>query len=89
MSILIKGLKIPTHEPMLFCLHPNGDFYDENANKYEVIEIQGRLVDADALVKAAVEDESHDVWGAYAREVIVHKIQNAPTIIPAEEAHNG
>ena len=94
MSILIKGMDIPT-SPVLFCIHPDGKVFADlegGWREYKAVPVppHGRLGDLDALVKrlesekaAAKQIDNYDYW--YALSVAVDFALAAPTIIPAEE----
>ena len=55
MSILIKGMEMPTNEPLIVKINPDGSVsttWKNNYKKYEAVPVpdHGRLVDADALM---------------------------------------
>lgn len=90
MSILIKGVKMPTGRPLWIVVHSDGTV---EANDVSVgwqalrnaaipVPPRGRLIDADALM-------NHEVLlprdGGHLPIVYSSYIRNAPTIIEAEE----
>lgn len=88
MSIIIKGMKIPT-SPVLFCIHPDGKVLADlegGWREYKSVPVppHGRLIDADALEEEpcdVVEDRDwYSVFG-YSHD----QIRYAPTVIEAEE----
>lgn len=98
MSLLIKGMEMPTEVPILFCIHPDGKVFADfegGWREYKAIPVppHGRLIDADALAKR-IKDEGRNqaeyYADRYAPVVMAYgdcygKVQSAPTIIPAEE----
>lgn len=87
MSILIKGMEMPT-SPVLFCVHPDGKVFadlDGGWREYKAVPVppHGRLIDADALI-SRVTDEKGNYYG-HDCAVIGEAVESAPTIIPAEE----
>ena len=81
MSVLIKGMEMPTDDFIRIILYPNGQAVKANAVDYEEFEAipvppHGRLIDADALVKKLpIPELGAPRW----------LIEQAPTIIEAEE----
>ena len=87
MSILIKGIPMPTGDCLLCIISPDGSIqykenFEERWHDGAAIEIQphGRLIDADELT--TVTEMVNGEWKTY---VEVFEIADAPTIIPAEE----
>lgn len=88
MSILIKGMKMPTEGEYNLTLYvcSDGSAYMDVASfpvdkdKFEAIPVSehGRLIDADALREEFDKLIVHDSWCYYA-------LDYAPTIIEAEE----
>lgn len=91
MSILIKGMEIPTNEPMLIKINPDGSINTTAKNgykKYKAIPVtaHGRLIDADALIKELSIDDADEPNGAtLLMAVFLEVLKAAPTIIPADE----
>lgn len=82
MSILIKGMEMPT-APVLFCIHPDGKVFADlegGWREYKAIPVppHGRLIDADALEHDFKKLVYQDNW-------YYNSLHHAPTIIPAEE----
>ena len=86
MSILIKGMEMPT-SPVLFCIHPDGKVFADlegGWREYQAVPVppHGRLIDADALMKQVEHDTPlSDVYEKTMRRYL----NNAQTIIEAEE----
>ena len=82
-DILIRGMEMPTEkeEARLILITHDGRAVDPHCDEYEVIEVpdHGRCVDADALTKQFLEDNT------YFTNEIEYEIKTAPTVIPAEE----
>ena len=105
MSILIKGMEMPTQEEaQIAVICPNGyvALYDAKASfigDYKAISIppHGRLIDADALRQAMYHeafetDSPMQKWdsGCWIRYKMFERTEEtAPTIIPAEEEDDG
>ena len=88
MNILIKGIEMPT-SPVLFCVHPDGKVFADlegGWREYKAIPVppHGRLIDADAL---PTYDKPIGKMMMFGGEYVYTQtaIDNAPTIIPAEE----
>ena len=85
MSVLIKGMKLPANEnETIIRIQPNGTILDQYGHhliiKAVPVPPHGRLIDADALLQRAVPHGwSTPKW------VSDIAIDDAPTIIPAEE----
>lgn len=88
MSILIKGMEMPKEdEEIIIRIDSDGTVMTEYAlpisgTKAVSVPPHGRLIDADALIKPKNQhiDVHSDEW-----YVEVRTIDDAPTIIPAEE----
>lgn len=93
MSVLIKGMEMPTgnpEEPTAVWIYPDGSVkafynYGKRIINGRVVPVppHGRLIDADALEYHA--DHVRDPMGRTEKTVMWSKIEAAPTIIPAEE----
>ena len=90
MSVLIKGMGMPP-TPVLFCIHPDGKVFADlegGWREYKAIPIppHGRLIDADALMEHDRQIYRSD-GEAIGRKCYIdfYEIDDAPTIIPAEE----
>ena len=88
MSILIKGMEMPTDDFIRIILYPNGQAVKANAVDYEEFEAMpvpphGRLIDADALMENEENISFKDEWHMTVTEafVSVKNIVDAPTII--------
>lgn len=86
MSILIKGMEMPT-SPVLFCIHPDGKVFADlegGWREYKAVHVppHGRLINADALYKDLLEDVGY----GEAERFNDYWLGEQPTIIPAEEA---
>jgi len=83
MSVLIEGMKMPKNRGVFVCVLPDGTaiIQGDIVTQTTAIEIppHGRLIDAVALKKESHYDD-YDVCIVDADD-----IDNAPTIIPAEE----
>lgn len=80
MSVLIKGMKMPTEQRTRIVLHPNGQLFVDHgtwATEYEAIELpdHGDLVDRDELYVNTMD---------YCD--LEEKILNTPAVIPAERS---
>ncbi len=89
MSILIKGIDMPTDEGIILALY-NGKAKQVGTEKeYEAVEVppHGRLIDADEAVKAIEDlpDCPNGFSDTYDKACIVGVIEEIPTIIGAEE----
>ena len=92
MSILIKGMEMPTNEHLIVKINPDGSVnttWKNDYKKYEAVPVppHGRLIDADALFeKIPSGDIEHDTrisrCGAIAD--VCTWVLSAPTIIEAE-----
>ena len=97
MSLLIKGMGLPTYGATNVLILQNGEVYGVKywSDKWELlgqaIELppHGRLIDKDALeadISASVvfsgRNENAEIVGA---KKIINRLHIAPTIIPAEE----
>jgi len=81
MGIYIPDMEMPTNEPMLVKINPDGSVSTtakNNYRKYEAIPVpkRGRLIDADRLGFAMMDAANADQALAM--------VDDAPTIIPAE-----
>jgi len=97
MSILIKGMEMPTDRPQLLWVYPNGKALTVQSDVDPWKELQaipvpphGRLGDLDELHKEAVRRSekagTHDIWyNCVDRVISAFDIDRAPTIIPASE----
>ncbi len=88
MSVLIKGMEMPTEEygSMTITIYPNGSVMEYIGDigrslGYAVpVPPHGRLIDADAFEDFIRKDwDKNDHW-------IAEVVYSRPTIIPAEEA---
>lgn len=83
MSILIKGMEMPTSQ-VLFCIHPDGKVFADLEGRwreYKAVPVppHGDLIDRDVLKENCMKEDS------FLAELLFRKVSNAPTIIPAEE----
>ena len=87
MGVYIKGMEMPTEQygKMVITLYPNGhvaEYIGDIGRVWEAVPVppHGRLIDADALLQRAI---SHG-WSTpkWVSNIV---IEDAPTIIPAEE----
>lgn len=94
MSIIIKGMDMPKGENIRLSWETryatNITIHLEPIKQEDIIEIpspHGRLIDADALKETAeiMEYKDWDYTTRYASMVDVENINNAPTILEAEE----
>lgn len=92
MSVLIKGMEMPTDSFIRIILYPNGQAVKANAVDYEEFEAipvppHGRLIDANVLMENEENISFKDEWHMTVTEafVSVKNIAHAPTIIEAEE----
>lgn len=99
MSILIKGIDMPKDYVLRIEIEPNGTVWEEGRDwikhRQSAIQIDrphGRLIDGDKL-RATLQRWTEDEWNqkaspvswAYAYEDIIDLIDDAPTILEAEE----
>ena len=89
MSILIKGMEMPT-SPVLFCIYPDGKVFADlegNWREYKAVPVppHGRLGDLDALKVSLVFAEETAKWAVPALRAVLMVIDEMPTIIPASE----
>ena len=92
MSILIKGMEMPTDSFIRIILYPNGQAVKANAVDYEEFEAipvppHGDLIDRDALIKDGWLNLHKEVMrmGGYAIHELPLKNPSIPVIIEAEE----
>ena len=99
MSVLIKGLQFPKDNAIAVVIHPDGTAYSSkmfagvcteyltDCSAVPVPTPHGKLIDADVLYEDCALDHDYDVMATTTRinEYMQLKIDNAPTIIPAEE----
>ena len=96
MSILIKGMEMPTKENAVILITPSGDVWmigdmpneDTHLVKAKAVNVppHGRLGDLDALEEKAIERSRCGVSVNVLEKVITaYDIETAPTVIPAEE----
>ena len=94
MGVYIKGMEMPKGHPVCIVIDAAGQArcYDLNNDRYaddklfEVVPVppHGRLIDADALDADLERQDMHTgEWDAVGFSI--EEIENAPTIIPAEE----
>lgn len=95
MSILIKGMEMPTgNDELRLIIHSNGQVIISHKTHYEEAEAvpvppHGRLIDADELfrnIKAECNPYGNPTIGYEDGLKVLRIIENSPTIIPAEEA---
>lgn len=77
MSVLIKGLKMPTGQPTRIVLNPNGQLFVDHGTwftEYEAIELpdHGDLIDRDAIKVGLWEEDEYKI------------LCEATVVIPAE-----
>ena len=87
MSILIKNIKMPTDEPLLVKINPDGTVSTtarNNYKKYDAVELppHGDLIDYNLCLKNY--ELLHDDDGNPVYAVRMRDINAAPTIIEAE-----
>lgn len=98
MSLLIKGMEMPTKENVVILISPNGDVWmignmpneDTHLVKAKAVPVQphGRLGDLDRLakeVKDMAKEFPPDSIGTERYRLFAEFIKTAPTIIPAED----
>lgn len=100
MSILIKGMEMPTDRPQLLWVYPNGKALTVQSDVDPWKDLQatpvpphGRLIDADKLHEAtyhrAFETDGDTMWqsGCWVRYRAIEQVQDSqPTIVEAEDA---
>lgn len=88
MSILIKGMEMPTKKNgAVLIIYPNGKCAFEDDNAYQAVPVppHGRLIDADAIpYKKIMFDDDDFYYG-----VTQPYIDRMPTIIPADPDKEG
>ena len=95
MSILIKGMEMPTKENAVVLITPSGDIWmignmpneDTHLVKAKAVPVppHGRGIDADALKVSLVFAEKTAKWAVPALRAVLMVIDEMPTILPAEE----
>lgn len=99
MSILIKGMEMPTKENAVILITPSGDVWmigdmpneDTHLVKAKAVPVppHGRCIDADALEKEGADIHENIVCCGYVEDSIWgfsrEMIEKAPTIIEAED----
>ena len=89
-GIYISGMEMPTDEPLLVKINPDGSVSTTARNgykKYTAVPVpeHGRLVDADALKASLVFAEETAEWAVPALRAVLMVIDEMPTIIPADK----
>jgi len=89
MSILIKGMEMPTEGGTIVVYKISGKYFAARAGKEELFPLRpvpdhGRLIDADALRTDWLENGENEY--VYDTNAFLDSIDSAPTIIPAEES---
>ena len=84
MSILIKGLEMPTveHGVRTINIYADGvvtNYAEDTIATAVPVPPHGRLIDADALVEECMKEDG------FIAEMLFRKVSNAPTIIPADK----
>lgn len=95
MSVLIKGMKMPTEGKIMAIYKLKGEFFASlNGTKlYPLIELpdHGDLIDREAWKKSLIDEgetigiDGFSIDGLSADDVC-HAIENAPVVIPAERS---
>ena len=97
MSILIKGIEMPTKENIVILIRPNGDVWmigdmpneDTHLVKAQAVPVQphGRLIDVDVFIEKCEEMADKEDGNQLDALVFLRWFleQNAPIIIPASE----
>ena len=96
MSILIKDMEMPSEQygKMVITLYPNGhvaEYVGDIGRVWEAVPIpsHGRLIDADAFLSTVRPICNEDAYAGCTFETVkrlmIEHINNAPTIIGAEE----
>lgn len=99
MSILIKGMEMPTSCCACFCARGNEcgitrykptfeEWYEDGVKECPLVPVppHGRLIDADALIKElTLDDEDGNSGASLLMAIFLEVLKAAPTIIPAEE----
>lgn len=86
MSLLISGLNLPNDKPVTLFITSNRNVYLEGvllSGKAVHVPVHGRLIDADALRTDWLENGENEY--VYDTNAFLDSLDNAPTIIPAEE----
>ena len=93
-GVYIKGMEMPKDRPQLLWVYPNGKALTVQSDVDPWKELQavpipehGRVIDADKIGLTNFEIILCQKGNPYknALEMLLKKIENAPTIIPAEE----
>ena len=89
MSVLLQGLSTPKGNPRTINIYRDGVWCDayttENGKAIEVPTPHGRLIDAKALTKDLGNRWNVNDDQDFCNKEVLHGIEEAPTIIPAEE----
>lgn len=95
MSILIKGMEMPTEGGTIVVYKISGNYFAARAGKDELFPIvpvppHGRLVSMDEIEERIDSccdyiDCSKTMCNECAVQIVMNKVFDAPTIIPAEE----
>ena len=96
MSVLIKGMEMPTNDKMLFLrIYPNGkvtidmDLECKQIATAVSVPPHGRLIDADRFYDDNSYFADKDFIDSKYGDTLMDLINNAPTIIPAKKKKNG
>ena len=88
MSVLIRGMEMPTKGYRLILVHADGTVQTTDGETTAVpVQPHGRLIDADKIGLTDFEIILCQKGNPFknALEMLLEKIENAPTIIPASE----
>lgn len=89
MSILIKGMEMPTDAPVIIKICPDGSVsrvHEGVVAKAVSVPLHGRCIDVDALIKSLSLDEDDAENGAsLLMAIFIEVLKAAPTIIQTEE----
>ena len=89
MSILIKGMEMPTDAPVIIKICPDGSVsrvHEGVVAKAVSVPLHGRCIDVDALIKSLSLDEDDAENGAsLLMAIFIEVLKAAPTIIQTED----
>lgn len=85
-GIYIKGFEMPTNEPLIVKINPDGSVsttWKNNYKKYEAVHVpeHGDLIDRDALEK----DIDNYIGGEESRSRFHHWVQIQSVVIPGDK----
>ena len=89
-DILIRGMEMPTGEPLRIVLNPNGQLFVDHGvtfTEYEAVELpeHGEVIDRDAFIKNECLDRDCLDCECDDRCDMIKNLKTAPVIVPASK----